>query len=62
MEKEMRELKKRNRQLENQLEIVKKHGRILTEPHCDNETLIKEVQDGGIRDYIKSLNDIIGRK
>ncbi|XP_041363903.1 coiled-coil domain-containing protein 57-like [Gigantopelta aegis] len=60
MEKELRKLKKRNRQLESQLEIVKKHGRLLPEPHSDNEALIKEVQDSGIRDYIKSLNDAIG--
>jgi len=62
LEKELRTLRKRNRDLETAVEEGKKFGRI---PHTkrvvNEEEVISEVKDNAIvRCHIQSLNDTIG--
>ena len=63
LEKECRELRQKNRELEQDADVARRFGRQpVPRPSANEEAVLSEVKDNAmVRSHIQSLNDTIGR-
>ena len=63
LEKECRELRQKNRELEQDADVARRFGRHpAPRPTANEEAVLSEVKDNAmVRSHIQSLNDTIGK-